>query len=66
MIYGIANKNSVTICAFSDTTDSIYPVETFKIFRKFATRKAARTYKQRLKNPQAYAIINTRSQMIVR
>lgn len=66
MTYGIANKNSITIPTLTDTTDSIYPVNTFKVFRKFATRKAARTYKQRLKNPQAYAIINTRSQMIVR
>lgn len=66
MIYGIANKNTVSLSASADTTASIYPAESFKIFRKFATRKAARAYKQSLKNPQYYAIINTRNALVVR
>lgn len=66
MIYGIANKNTVSLSESANTKNSIYPAESFKIFRKFATRRAARSFKQTLKNPQHYAIINTRSALVVR
>lgn len=66
MTYGIANKNTVSLPEFANTKESIYPANAFKIFRKFATRDAARAYKRSLKNPQHYAIINTRSALVVR
>lgn len=81
MIYGIANKKTVVlnrgkfygtinggkaVVVQLDTTASRYPVESYKLFRKFPTRSAARAYKRTLKNPQHYAIINTRSALVVR
>lgn len=66
MTYGIANKKTMILAQFANTTDSIYPVVSFKIFRKFSTRNAARAYKRSLKNPQYYAIINTSKALVVR
>lgn len=66
MTYGIANKQSIALDMDANTTNSRYGAVDFKVFRKFSTRKAARTYKQSLKNPSHYAIVQLNTSTIVR
>ena len=66
MKFAISRKDNVLIPADASTTAGRYPVLGFKAFRKFATRDAARVYKQGLRNPQNYSIVDTVNQMVVR
>lgn len=62
----ISKMINVVTTALADTKHSRYPAVEYKGFRKFATRAAARAYKQSLKNPRQYAIINIPAGMVVR
>lgn len=64
--YVIANKNSVIVPLDVNTKSSIYPVLSYKTFRRAATRDAARAIKQGFTRPQNYSIIDTVNNVIVR
>lgn len=65
-IWGITRKETAVLDTTANTTNSRYQLVEFTPFRKFATRAAARKYKQSLKQPQAYAIVNTQTGIAVR
>lgn len=66
MKYGISKKSDVQLPFYADTNASTYEAKTYKVFRKFATRAAARSAKQAYKKPQNYSIINLTNGMVVR
>lgn len=66
MNYGISKRSDVQISLNANTTNSVYQAKTYKVFRKFATRAAARAAKRAYKKPQNYAIINLTAGMVVR
>lgn len=65
-IWGITNKRNATLAPTANTTASSYQLVEYKTFRKFSTRADARAYKQSLRNPQHYAIVNTTTGVAVR
>ncbi|UFK09535.1 hypothetical protein [Xanthomonas phage DES1] len=64
--YGISKKDNVLVSVDANTTASRYPLTQFKLFRKFATRDDARSYKQSLRNPQEYVIVDVANNVGVR
>lgn len=63
--YAISLRKNVLVADGANTRNGNYPVESYKIFRKFKTREAARQFKKSYKgNP--IVIINTQTQQIVR
>lgn len=66
MRYAIARKDTVLVPINANTKKSRYPVNTFTAFRKFKRREDARSYKQSLKNPGEYSIIDTTSLAVIR
>lgn len=64
--YGISKKENVLVSMDANTTESRYPLTQFKLFRKFATRDAARSYKQSLRSPQEYIIVDVANNVGVR
>ena len=64
--YTISKKENVLIPEHADTTLSGYPVTSYRGFRKFVTREAARSYKRSLKIPSKYCIVDTVNANIIR
>lgn len=64
--WGIARKTTVALDEQANTTASRYPLRSYTMFRRFRTRSAARQYKQSLRNPQSYVIVDHSSGMAVR
>lgn len=64
--YAISKIENVLIANDADTKASRYPVVEYVAFRRAATRDKARNYKRSRKNPQAYAIIDTATNNVVR
>ena len=66
--WGIARINTVEVDhAFGvSSRESRIPAKSFKVFRKFPTRDAARTYRKALRNPAGYKVIDMFRYEVVR
>lgn len=62
--WGVARK--VAVVSFSYKKPSIYAAESFKVFRLFKTRDAARSYKAARAKPANYTIVNVATGNVVR
>ena len=64
--WAVSKKSSTTVSSTANTAASRYPVVSYKPFRKFATRAAARDFKQTQNDPSRYYIIDTVQSAVVR
>ena len=66
--WGIARVENVKIDeSFGvSSRESRIPAKSFTVFRKFTTRQKARSYKQSLRNPDKYKLIDLMNYEVVR
>ena len=66
--WGIARVENVQIDeSFGvSSRESRIPAKSFTVFRKFTTRQKARSYKQSLRNPDKYKLIDLMNYEIIR
>ena len=66
--WGIARVENVKIDeSFGvSSRESRIPAKSFTVFRKFTTRQKARCYKQSLRNPDKYKLIDLMNYEIIR
>ena len=63
--FAISLRKNVTIPANTNTDNGNYDVETYKVYRRFATRDAARSFKRHYVG-SPLVIINTATNQVVR